>query len=50
MKKIESIKLLKSILNSNEKKRFNSENNYYKRNNFNTNKCQEHNDFYNKAF
>ena len=49
MKKIESIKLLKSILNSNEKKRFNSENNYYKRNNFNTNKCQEHNDFYNKV-
>ena len=49
MKKFESIKLLKSILNSNEKKRFNSENNYYKRYNFNTNKCQEHNDFYNEV-
>ena len=49
MKKFESIKLLKSILNSNEKRRFNSENNYYWKNNFKTNKCKEHNDFYNRV-
>ena len=46
MKNFESFKLFKNILNSRDKKRFNSANSYIR---YNTYKCQEHNDFFNKV-
>ena len=44
MATLESLKVLRNIINSKEKKRYNSTNNFVKQ--YNTDKCQEHDIFY----